>query len=143
MLQGRSLQSFTHLTVWSSCQSRQADLLTVCVPVLQRSTLLDRLEREPFRGQSFTVNFHALTLLLTLQHLELITFRTPSNAEAKRLLQFHVRRWADTAEVHNVIAGRHNAGRCISSAYSLGSTTSEQYAEYVCLWAWHSVELRE
>lgn len=138
---GMMLKPADRAIVWRSRQDRPENLLTVCNPLLQRSGILTDLECEPLQRQSFAISTSALISLQLVEHLELITFCTPDNIEAKRLLQIHARRYSDTALVARVVAGRGSAGQCINSGYAVQQSGED--AALISMWTWRDLDARE
>lgn len=128
--------------VWRSGQKRPEDLLAVLSPFLQRSGILSLTERGPLQQCSFTLDT-GRPPLPTAQYLELITFCTPDNPEARRLLQTHAKRYFYTALVVNVTAGRGSAGKCINSRYAHKRSDPGEHAALISLWDWRSLDARE
>lgn len=129
--------------VWRFRQKRPEDLPAACDLVLQKYGVSRDMERGPLLQHSFTISNSASLSLPIEKHLELITFRTPDNYEAKRLLQIHAERYFDTALMANVVAGRSSAGKCVKSGFAHKRPEQGGDAVLVSLWSWRSLEARE
>jgi len=129
--------------VWRSRENRPEDLTAACNPFFQMFDILSYVERGPIQQHGFTISTSNLISWPRIKHLELITFCTPDNPEAKRLLQILAKRYFDTALVVNVVVGRRSAGQCLDSGYAHKRSEQGEHAILVSWWRWRSWEARQ